>query len=480
MAKITKTKKRRLIKTSDKTIEKKPKTQNLKQKFEEREEREEEHPNPNQKQPQSDSDSGSVSDSDSDSSESDVENLPELLQAYTKDQLIELIVEAASKDSALFNRIRDAADGDVSHRKIFIHGLGWDTTRETLVAAFEPFGDIEECNLVLDKATGKAKGYGFVLFKTRRGAAKALKNPKKNISNRIASCQLASVGPANNNTTTSSSSFNAQSDSASRKIYVSSVPHDVDGEKLRIFFAKFGEIETGPMGFDSQTGKCKGFALFLYKTVEGAKKALEEPFKVFEGHQLQCQKAAEGSKNKNSAVAPQQGQMQQPTLAAVAAAQNMALFGQHPNLNPLYGGLMGNVGGGFVPGSANPGMVARALNPGIMGGALNPSVIPVSQVGQVGAGVGGYSGGSHGLVNLGGGSHGLLSLGGGSHGLSNPSLLGAYGTSGSLPMLQGLQHVYPNTQVQQPGSGRPQRAGGSFAGYTSYMWFFFFWSPAGL
>lgn len=60
-------------------------------------------------------------------------------------------------------------------------------------------------------------------------------------------------------------------------------------------FAKFGEIEMGPMGFDVNTGKSRGFALFLYKTQERANNALEEPNKVFEGHQLHCQYASKSN-----------------------------------------------------------------------------------------------------------------------------------------------------------------------------------------
>lgn len=50
--------------------------------------------------------------------------------------------------------------------------------------------------MVMDRATGKTKGYGFVLFKTRKGASKALREPQKRIGNRMASCQLASLGSA--------------------------------------------------------------------------------------------------------------------------------------------------------------------------------------------------------------------------------------------------------------------------------------------
>ncbi|XP_022741263.1 UBP1-associated proteins 1A-like isoform X2 [Durio zibethinus] len=127
-------------------------------------------------------------------SDFDTENLPELLETYTRDQLINLISEAARENSSFLSFVCRHADRDTSHRKLFVHGLAWETTRESLASAFERFGEIEDCNVIVEKATGKCKGYGFVLFKKRISASKALKDPKKKIHNRMTSCQLASVG----------------------------------------------------------------------------------------------------------------------------------------------------------------------------------------------------------------------------------------------------------------------------------------------
>lgn len=378
--------------------------------------------------------------SDSDVEDNSPEQIQKLIEPYTKDQLIEIVINAAIANPSLYTRIRDAADSDVSHRKIFVYGLGWDTTKETLTLAFKPYGEIEDCNVVIDRVTGKAKGFGFVQFTSRKGAMKALKEPKKKINNRMASCQLASLGSAIAGTT----------DNSSRKIYVSNVQPDTDSERLRAFFSKFGEIETGPLGFNSSTGKSRGFALFVYKTQEGFRKALEEPYKVFEGHKLHCQKAADG-KNKGTATSSPATVttpvVQQPTpqmLAAVAATQNFGMFNQsHLGLNTMYGGLFSNQNAGFL--AANPLYASGLL--GQLGG-----------VGGAPAGLGGYYGGA---------PHGL------NMGVDGGSLLGA-----TPPVVQGsgLLNAYPKKKEVSTsltlGSGsasgsRSQGASGSFSGYPS-------------
>ncbi|KAF8377251.1 hypothetical protein HHK36_030626 [Tetracentron sinense] len=134
------------------------------------------------------------SEGDSSEPETESEKIQMLLEAYTKDKLIEFICDAAIKDSSLIQRIENKADLDVSHRKIFVYRIRAGTKREHLVSAFESFGEIENCRVVIDQIN-KPKGYGFVLFRTREAAEKALKEPRKKVKNRLTYCQLASLGP---------------------------------------------------------------------------------------------------------------------------------------------------------------------------------------------------------------------------------------------------------------------------------------------
>lgn len=46
--------------------------------------------------------------------------------------------------------------------KILVRNLSRTTTEAQLEELFKPFSDLEYCNLVLDQATGKSKGFGFV------------------------------------------------------------------------------------------------------------------------------------------------------------------------------------------------------------------------------------------------------------------------------------------------------------------------------
>ncbi|XP_047307701.1 UBP1-associated protein 2A-like [Impatiens glandulifera] len=232
------------------------------------------------------------------------EPIEKILEPFGKDHLIALVKEAVSKLPEFMESVQKLADLDPSHRKIFVHGLGWDSNKETLISVFSKYGEIEDCKAVSDKLTGKSKGYGFILFKHRKGARKALIQPQKQIGNRLTSCQLAAAGPV-----PAPPAAPPASEYTQRKIFISNVSADIDPHKITEFFAKYGEIEEGPLGLDKQTRKFKGFCLFVYKSVESAKKALEEPQKMFDGKTLNCQKAVDGPKP-NKPQFPQQQQYQ--------------------------------------------------------------------------------------------------------------------------------------------------------------------------
>ncbi|ERM94283.1 UBP1-associated protein 2A [Amborella trichopoda] len=275
--------------------------------------------------------------------EGEEEDIDELLEPFTKDQLVELIKTAISLEPNVLNEARSLADRDPSHRKLFVHGLGWDTTSETLTSTFSSYGEIEDCNVVSDKSTGKSKGYGFILFKHRHSAKKALISPQKKIDGRMTACQFASSGPTE--TLAKKTQNPTSNENLARKIYVGNVLSDIAPEKIHTFFSKYGEIEEGPLGFDRNTGKAKGFALFVYKSSESAKRALAEPNKIFEGHKLYCQRATDNTnKQKNGPMGLGLGpgesvQSNAPALIGQAPGQGLLVNGLTPGLGPAFVGL---------------------------------------------------------------------------------------------------------------------------------------------
>jgi RNA recognition motif-containing protein len=60
--------------------------------------------------------------------------------------------------------------------KLLVRNLSRSITESDLQNLFESFGTVQSCSLVLDKATGTSKGFGFVEMPKPGEAKAAMKN----------------------------------------------------------------------------------------------------------------------------------------------------------------------------------------------------------------------------------------------------------------------------------------------------------------
>ncbi|GAB2285152.1 hypothetical protein Dimus_019605 [Dionaea muscipula] len=346
------------------------------------------------------------------------QKIRKLLAPFSKDALVKILIEASKSDASLVPDLLRTVESDPIHRNIFVYGLAFHVTNEMLTAAFLQYGPIESACVVGESSTGKSKGYGFVLFKTRAAARKALRDRQKNIGGKICSFQLAALGAPQTSSGGSGSAVALKpvapstDDGSYRKLYVANVRPELDREKVKEFFEQFGEIETGPVGYDKSTGKFKGYAIIIYKSINGLKKALEQPIKVLQGTVIQCSKATK--KNKPTGDAPssiasesdsrtaltnylagaRQGLGgQSSSQGGVTAVQNMmpGFVGQ----NPTQGTMGQNVNAGWIGQNQNHSTFLLPQNTGI--GTFNPSFAGAGAPISAGA-VAGSTAGAGGMV----------------------------------------------------------------------------------
>uniref|UniRef100_A0A8C8J5N3 RRM domain-containing protein n=1 Tax=Oncorhynchus tshawytscha TaxID=74940 RepID=A0A8C8J5N3_ONCTS len=58
--------------------------------------------------------------------------------------------------------------------KLFVGGLSFDTTEESLAEAFAKYGNIAKVDVIRDKETGRSRGFGFVKYDNAEDAKDAL------------------------------------------------------------------------------------------------------------------------------------------------------------------------------------------------------------------------------------------------------------------------------------------------------------------
>ncbi|KAL0406750.1 UNVERIFIED_CONTAM: UBP1-associated protein 2C [Sesamum latifolium] len=307
-----------------------------------------------------------------------IDDARKILESFTHDQLLEIVQNALLRHPDVLDAVRSLADRDTTQRKLFIRGLGWETTTEKLRALFSSYGELDEAVVILDKVTGKSKGYGFITFKHIDGAIMALKEPSKKIDGRMTVTQLAAAGISGGGRPGAGGGVggvNNAVDVSLRKIYVSNVPYDMPAERLLQHFSMYGEIEEGPLGFDKATGKSKGFALFVYKTAEAARASLVDPIKNIDGHQLNCKLAIDGKRGKPpgaGAVGPMGVQGgNQGNVDGIGSTMPGGQYGGPGGIGGHYGGFSGGLGAAVGgPGLSTIGNQAAGSNLGVSGGLV--------------------------------------------------------------------------------------------------------------
>ncbi|KAL3533913.1 hypothetical protein ACH5RR_007434 [Cinchona calisaya] len=258
-----------------------------------------------------------------------LQELRALVDPLAKPQLVDLLAKLGSQYPFIAEEIRSVARADPALRKLFVRGLAWNTTSETLCAAFEEHGEIEEGAVIFDKASGKSRGYGFITFKDMDSAQRALKAPGKMIDGRMAVCNLACDSLSSTSTT---------ADQAQRKLYVGSLSPETTSEMLLSFFERHGEIEEGSVAYDKETNKSRGFGFVTYTTVEAAKRAIDDPQKMLGGRNITV-KLADNHK----------GKVMQTQLPSPAVPVPVSLTGGYPPAHNVHSGSGTPVGYAYPP-----------------------------------------------------------------------------------------------------------------------------------
>ncbi len=63
---------------------------------------------------------------------------------------------------------------ETNNKKLFIGRLSWDTTEDSLREFFMQAGTVETAQVIIDKMSGRSKGFGFVEMSTEEEAQNAI------------------------------------------------------------------------------------------------------------------------------------------------------------------------------------------------------------------------------------------------------------------------------------------------------------------
>ncbi len=76
-------------------------------------------------------------------------------------------------------------------KKLYVGNLPYSVTEDGIKALFSQYGELESANLIMDRDTGRPKGFGFVEFVNQADAEKALELDGKDFEGRPLKVNMA-------------------------------------------------------------------------------------------------------------------------------------------------------------------------------------------------------------------------------------------------------------------------------------------------
>nr|XP_033801968.1 heterogeneous nuclear ribonucleoprotein A3 isoform X1 [Geotrypetes seraphini] len=330
-------------------------------------------------------------------------------------------------------------------RKLFIGGLSFETTDDSLREHFEKWGKLTDCVVMRDPQTKRSRGFGFVTYSCMDEVDAAMSARPHKVDGRVVEPKRA---------VSREDSARPGAHLTVKKIFVGGIKEDTEEYHLRDYFEAYGKIETIEVMEDRQSGKKRGFAFVTFDDHDTVDKIVVQKYHTINGHNCEVKKAL-------SKQEMQSGSQRGRGGGSGSFMGRGGNFGSSGGGNFGRGGFGGSGGGGGSGGSSGRGGYGGG-DGGYNGfGGDGGNYGGGSSYG----GRGGY-GGSPGYGNQGGGYGGGGGGGGGGYdGYNEGGNFGGgnYGGSGNY-------NDFGNYGGQQQSNYGPMKGGGgggSFGGRSS-------------
>uniref|UniRef100_A0A914WFX3 RRM domain-containing protein n=1 Tax=Plectus sambesii TaxID=2011161 RepID=A0A914WFX3_9BILA len=146
----------------------------------------------------------------------------------------------------------DGSAGSHDPGKMFIGGLSWQTTAEGLRDYFGKFGEVNECMVMRDPATKRARGFGFITFTDSSSVDKVLAQEQHDLDGKKIDPKVAFPKRAQPKMITKT-----------KKIFIGGLSATSTVEDMKQYFEQFGKVEDAMLMFDKTTQRHRGESFLL-------------------------------------------------------------------------------------------------------------------------------------------------------------------------------------------------------------------------
>ncbi|KFQ26671.1 Heterogeneous nuclear ribonucleoprotein A3 1, partial [Mesitornis unicolor] len=223
--------------------------------------------------------------------------------------------------------------------KLFIGGLSFETTDDSLREHFEKWGTLTDCVVMRDPQTKRSRGFGFVTYSCVEEVDAAMSARPHKVDGRVVEPKRAV----------------SREVSQLKKIFVGGIKEDTEEYNLREYFEKYGKIETIEVMEDRQSGKKRGFAFVTFDDHDTVDKIVVQKYHTINGHNCEVKKALSKQEMQTASSQRGRGGGSGNFMGRGNFGGGGGNFGRGGNFGGRGYGSRGGYGGGGGPGYGNPG-----------------------------------------------------------------------------------------------------------------------------
>ncbi|KAI4893460.1 hypothetical protein NFI96_000823 [Prochilodus magdalenae] len=167
-------------------------------------------------------------------------------------------------------------------RKLFIGGLSFETTEDSLRAHFEQWGKLTDCVVMRDPGNKRSRGFGFVTYSCVSEVDEAMGARPHKVDGRVVEPKRA-VSREDSNKPGAHLTV--------KKIFVGGIKEDTEEYHIREYFERYGKIESIDIMEERPTGKKRGFCFVTFDDHDTVDKIVAQKYHTINSHNCEVRKA---------------------------------------------------------------------------------------------------------------------------------------------------------------------------------------------